>query len=214
MKFLDLEVPICVCEEQADKSWKVKRDKATVKAIANKDGSASDAITVLSKYDELFKINSEVCLAKNKKLEAIVALPERYQLSPDGHIPQLICLFVEKREDGTLGKDYYPITIPHPTITTAPITPPLNVYQKGSWEGILTLKDNSKVFVNALSQAEAETIINQTKTIIDPKYTEGSFYKVGQRKGQPLKEIKVQLVRVDYYPEGTKDKKPKWLKFF
>ncbi|MFN6488130.1 MULTISPECIES: hypothetical protein [unclassified Nostoc] len=149
-----------------------------------------------------------------QKLTPVASLPERYQISPEGHVPQLICLFVEKRANGTLGKDYYPITIPHPTITTAPTTAPLNGYKKGSWEGILTLKDNTKVFVNAFSAAEAEQMINQIKAKVNPKYTEESFYKIGQRKGQPLKEINVKLVRCDYYAEGTKSNKPDWIKFF
>ncbi|AVH73821.1 hypothetical protein [Nostoc sp. 'Lobaria pulmonaria (5183) cyanobiont'] len=213
--WINIDVPVTSCTLVGSK-WTPARNTQTIQVIGSSTGN--EALKVLGEYEELAKANTELCLAKNKNetdnLNAVVALPERYQLSPDGHIPQLICLFVEKREDGSVANDYYPITIPHPTITTAPSTAPLDGYQKGSWEGILTLKDNSKVFVNAFSKEEAEKVITQIKTIIDPKYTEGSFYKVGQRKGQPLKEIKTQLVRVDYYADGTKSKKPTWIKFF
>ena len=212
--WLNIDVPVIVCS-LTDSKWTPTRNTQTIQVMGSSTGN--EALKVLGEYEELAKANTELCLAKNKdedQLNAVVALPERYQLSPDGHIPQLICLFVEKREDGTLAKDYYPITIPHPKTTTAPTASPLNDYKKGSWEGILTLKDNSKVFVNAFSKEEAENVIIQVKTILDPKYTEGSFYKVGQRKGQPLKEINVKLVRVDYYAEGTKSQKPTWVKLF
>ncbi|MEH2222595.1 hypothetical protein [Nostoc sp.] len=212
--WFNIDVPVIVCT-LTDSKWTPTRNVQTIQVMGSSTGN--EALKVLGEYEELAKANTELCLAKNKdedQLNAVVALPERYQLSPDGHIPQLICLFVEKREDGTLAKDYYPITIPHPKSTTEPSTAPLDGYKKGSWEGILTLKDNSKVFVNAFSKEEAEQVITQAKTIIDDKYTEGSFYKVGQRKGQPLKEINVKLVRVDYYAEGTKQKKPTWIKLF
>ena len=145
---------------------------------------------------------------------AIASLPERYQLSLEGNLPQLVCLFRELKEDGSLGKDWYPITIPHPLNTIKDKQTALPNYKKGSWELILTLKDNSKVFVNAFSQNDAEEILKSINPQIDSNYLTNSFQKIGQRKGQALKEIVVKMVRADYYPTGAENSTPAWNKHF
>jgi hypothetical protein len=68
------------------------------------------------------------------------------------------------------------------------------------------------VIINAFDKDAAEAVLKEISKLIDPKMVEGSFQKIGQRKGQKLKEIKVQVIRADYYPEGTKDMKPKLVK--
>jgi hypothetical protein len=144
----------------------------------------------------------------------IASVPEWWQLRPEAQRPQLIIIFAEKKDDGSIGNDYYSITIPHPKDDKAPKESPLSPYKKGSWEGILTLKDNSKAIINAFDKDAAEAVLKEISKLINPKMLEGSFQKIGQRKGQKLKEIKVQAIRADYYPKGTQDMKPEWVKNF
>ncbi|MCC5629086.1 hypothetical protein LC613_13780 [Nostoc sphaeroides CHAB 2801] len=146
--------------------------------------------------------------------ECVLTLPERYQIPVDGHIPQLILVFREVFENDTWGERMYPMTIPHPKSTTPPENRPLSDYQKGSWELMLTLKDNTKVFINALSMAECQRMIDQIKPLVADVFLENSFQKIGQRQGQQLLEVKVRIFKVDYYAKGTKNAKPSWSKYF
>jgi hypothetical protein len=63
----------------------------------------------------------------------IATVPEWWQVRLEGHRPQVIFVFAEKKEDGTLGNDYYSITIPHPKSDKPPEESPLQPYKKGSW---------------------------------------------------------------------------------
>ncbi|MBD2167122.1 hypothetical protein H6G04_22285 [Calothrix membranacea FACHB-236] len=208
-------IPVVNCTfNETSGKWEPNTSYITLQVFAT---NASQAAEQAQLHLEQAKLATQFCEAKNNTSdggECIASLPERYQLSPDGHIPQMVYLFREVKEDNSLGDDYYPITMPHPTNTNASQQTALPNYKKGSWELILTLKDNSKVFVNAYSQEDAENEITAIKSKINSTYLENSIQKIGQRKGQALKEITVKCVRVDYYPNGTKNAKPQWVKRF
>ncbi len=123
-------------------------------------------------------------------------------------------MFKELKADNTIGNDPYSITIPHCTFENPPTASPVDTYNKGNWQGILTLKDNSKVTVNCSSMDEGHRVLDLISTVIDPDYLVGSFRKVGQHRGAAYKEITVKAVRLDYYPTGAKNMKPAYQKSF
>lgn len=123
-------------------------------------------------------------------------------------------VFKELRQDNTLGNDAYSITIPHCILTTAPRFSPLDQYDKGNWQGILTLKDNSKLTVNCIDVEEANRVISAISQVIDPAYLIGSYLKIGQHRGLAYKELRVKAVKLDYYPTGARNLRPAYLKRF
>jgi len=183
--------------------------------VNNQVNNATNQITETK--TQVHYISTEITNISNKECdckESVLTLPERYQIPVDGHIPQIIYIFREINEDGSWGERMYPMTVPHPQNTTAPSERPLPNYQKGSWELIFTLKDNTKVFINAVSMEECNRVIELVKPLIDRNFLESSFQKIGQRKGQALLEIKVRIFKVDFYAKGTKNAKPTWSKYF
>lgn len=158
-------------------------------------------------FERFASIESQQCTP----IEAIAAVPEWWQVRPGANRPQLVILYAELKQDGKLGRSRYALTLPHYCKEQAfrPIFPS---YRKGQWEGILTLADNSKLIVNAVSQIEATTVINSLKVFIAPKQLEGSFSKVGERKGQELLRIKVVPVSARFFATGQKDTNPDWVK--
>lgn len=213
--WVDLIVPTVVCSVDQDGYWFPITTNQSIQVIATLKGNEIAKTQI--QFEELAKANTSLCLAKNiypSESDCVLTLPERYQIPIDGQIPQLICVFREVREDNTWGERMYPMTIPHPKSSVPPTTRPLPDYKKGSWELMLTLKDNTKVFVNAVSMAEANTMVDYIKPLIADNFLENSFQKIGQRKGQQLLELKVRVFKVDYFEKGTKNAKPTWSKYF
>ena len=167
-----------------------------------------DAYQIL--YDRIFALESLQC----KECTAIAAVPEWWQVRLEGQRPQLVLQFAELRDDGSKGSPKYAFTIPHYIGNKEPEISPVSSYQKGSTEGILTLKDNSKVIVNAISKDACLRVIAESKLVIDPVMLEGSFIKVGDRRGQALSEINVVPRMCKYFSTGLKNTTPEWSAIF
>ncbi|MEH2113537.1 hypothetical protein [Nostoc sp.] len=181
--------------------------------LSTSDSELKDAMTIQA-TDSFLIANSRITLYNQKfPNQAIAAVPEWWQVRPEGKRPQLILLCGEKFENGNIGSLVYPITIPHPK-TERRTTSPIPDYRKGNIEAILTLKDNSKAIVNAYDTDTANSLIEAIKLIIDPTYLEGSFSKVGLRKGQELLTINVRAKESRYFSNGLKNTKPDWVDKF
>lgn len=102
----------------------------------------------------------------------------------------------------------WPLTIPH---YVGGHKPQLPSYRKGQWEGILVLKDNSKVIVNAVSREESERVINALRQFINPSMLAGAQLKVGLRKGNQLKQCLVVPKSVRFFKTGQKNTVPDWV---
>ncbi|GAX46293.1 hypothetical protein NIES4075_73140 [Tolypothrix sp. NIES-4075] len=201
LEFIDIQVTVFKqCDPGTGRATFEQQTIKTIKAL-----QAQESL----KFARIAKLEALQC-----ENNCIATVPEWWQIRPEAQRPQLIAIFVERKPDKSLGNDYYSLTIPHPNSNTAPNKAPLSSYKKGSCEGILTLKDNSKVIVNAFDKEAVQKVLEEISKLIDPKMLTGSFQKIGQRKGQNLKEITVELIRLDYYPQGAKDMKPKWIKNF
>lgn len=141
--------------------------------------------------------------------DTIAAVPEWWQVRIGADRPQMVIQFGEVQENDKVGPAKWPITIPHYYWSEGTV-PAIPTYTKGSWEGILTLKDNSKLIVNAISQSEAFAVINALEIYIDPSMLQDSFIKVGERRGQPLQEVQVTPVVGKFFATGQKDLEPSW----
>jgi collagen type III alpha len=94
VKFVSIKVPVCQCFQNAKGEWEVKKTTETVKAISNKAGTANNSTTIIGEYEELFKANSELCLAKNKEMEAYVSVFDYWQ-TRSFQKPQLAIQYAE-----------------------------------------------------------------------------------------------------------------------
>lgn len=145
--------------------------------------------------------------------DAILAPPAWWQARRP-QIAQAVFLLREVRDDGRLGDSYWSMAIPHYRHDSN-FAPSLQ-FQKGQFQGKLTLNDNSQVLIHCFSIEEAERVIETIKTMIDPEFLtledEEPIETYGKRKGQELSDKKVKLVRVAYYPTGQRDTIPEWIK--
>ncbi|MHC5931682.1 hypothetical protein [Nostoc sp.] len=146
-------------------------------------------------------------------LEVYSAVPEWWQVRIEAGRPQMIFMFAEVLGERNFGSAKYPISIPHPIVKHYQNSP-LPDYQKGQYEGILILNDNSKVIINAISEEEANRVLTACKAIIIPDFLTNAIQKVSQRRGVELLTINVHAKRVDYFSTGLKKTKPDWTDTF
>jgi hypothetical protein len=150
-----------------------------------------------------------------KKLDLVAAIPISWQIRNEGNRPQLVIQSAEEDGvDNNGNRKYksamYPISVPHwdgnpgQKISLPP-------YIKGNYEGIFTLRDNSKVTINAKNEIECKRILNAIKPYISKEYLEDAYFKGGLivRKN-PIKESRVQPRYGRYFKEGQKNNKPDW----
>lgn len=143
------------------------------------------------------------------------AVPEWWQIRPEGKRPQVVLKFCAKEGDGKYGPPKYPITIPHPKITQKMMSSPLQSYKKGNFEGELKLADNSKVIVNCINKAEAERVLSIIKGMIKDKLLEGSTVKFSERGGNPVKQQEMAIRFATYFEKGIEDSANyKWKSIF
>ncbi|MHC5863188.1 collagen-like triple helix repeat-containing protein, partial [Nostoc sp.] len=170
----------------------------------------------LLKFTHLSQIESLECQVKqqnNSSIEVYAAVPEWWQVRIEAGRPQMIFMFAEDLGEGNFDSAKYPITVPHP-IAKHYETSPLPSYQKGQYEGIVILKDNSKIIINAISTEEAERVLSAIKAIVIPEFLEGAIQKISPRRGVSLLTITVHPKRVEYFSTGLKKTKSDWIDVF
>jgi len=208
--WVKLKVPTVTCELQ-NGQWEPKRTEKEVQVLATQNGS--EISKTLIQFEETAKIAEELCLQKNKseQQECYAAIPDWWQIRPEGHRPQLVIQFGEDLGNGKIGPAMYVITIPHYNggkLTSSPVPK----YKKGSWEEIVTFADNSKIIINAFDKQEASKVVAACMQIVNPKYSVNSYSKGGRiRKGEPLKEITVIPKMARFFSTGYKNILPDWI---
>jgi hypothetical protein len=146
-------------------------------------------------------IFNEICTT-----QPVLASPDWWQVRLGGAVPQLVCTF---RRGET--RTYHSLSIPHPSNVTLTNQPQIPQYEKGNWQGMIVLVDNSKFIVNCSSSAEAERICSIAASLID-----GAFlplpYRVWltERKGTPVSQDVMQPTSLMYYATGQRNNKPDW----
>lgn len=160
-------------------------------------------------YERIAKLEALQCEQNN----AIAAVPEWWQIRPEAQRSQLVVLFAEVKSTGKLGDSRWTLAIPHYNRGKG-FKPKIPDYNKGSWEGILVLKDNSKIIVNAKDRTECTRVINALKINVPVEYRvvngKAIKAKIGERVNSDLKECRVTAIRADFFSTGQRNLKPDW----
>jgi len=147
--------------------------------------------------------------------EPVGGFPIGWELRPEYHRPQLALFFREQLINGKLAAGRWPIHIPHYSGEVRPKLSPIPAFTRGSYEGILTLADNSKVTIHANSEALVLSLLDQVQAWINPVMLSGSYIKAGKlRKGEPLKEAYLIPWVCKFYSQGAKKQNPDWVGYF
>ncbi|NEP18242.1 MAG: hypothetical protein F6J97_15285 [Leptolyngbya sp. SIO4C1] len=135
-----------------------------------------------------------------------VAIPEWWAVRPGADVPQLAITFKSQQ-----GSSYWSLTIPHYN-KPQNVKPQIPAYEKGSYFATLTLKDNTKLVVNAKSFNEGERVILSLAGYIDPAFlTTPLNIHQGRRRGAALTEVRVIPTRGYFYSTGQQDSRPDWV---
>jgi hypothetical protein len=154
----------------------------------------------VAQFERLANIEAMQC----KECNAVATVPEWWQIPPEGKRPQLVIVYREKLQDEKLGKDYYPVTIPHPDLENLPVyRDDLPVYEKGVFQAVYKLKDNSKIIINARDKEKALQFISGLKALVKSDYLNPNAYsQVSEFTQAGFKQIDMIAWRMDYYPTG------------
>ncbi len=210
VKFVSVKVPVCQCFQNAKGEWETKKVYENVKAISNKAGTANNALTIIGEYEELFKSNYELCLAKNKEMEAYASVPDYWQ-TRSFQKPQLAIQYAENLGNGKIGRSRWTLYIPHynkPKEYEASFPK----YEKGDYRGILVLNDNSKIIVHCKSEPECLRVINALKHYVDPFYLKNIKEPETTKGNEKYKQVSVIPTLCQFFPKGQKDTIPLWSK--
>jgi hypothetical protein len=155
----------------------------------------------IEKYRAAAQMLKAQCL-----LEPVAAVPEWWQVRIQSDRPQIVCVF--RKEN---SRTYHSLSIPHPANVELPEEAILPAYQKGNYQGMLILADNSKFIINCVSAAEAQRMCDLAASLIEAQYLE-TPYKVWitERKGYAIGEAQMTPTSVQYFSKGQQDLKPDW----
>jgi hypothetical protein len=137
---------------------------------------------------------------------APASVPDYWQVKAEAGRAQLVLTF---RNAGT--SDYLNICIPHPA-SDAPWTQDLfGDYWSGNFAGILKLKDNSSLVVNAESIGEANRVLDKMLSLVSPSMIPSDpERRVVERRGGTVKRAHRLLRKVSYFSRGQRDLRPDW----
>lgn len=139
-------------------------------------------------------------------LEPVAAIPDWWQVRIGAERPQIVVIY----RRGT-SATYHQISLPHPANTDKWTENELGDYRKGSYQAILTLKDNSKFIINCIDEAEALRMIARAKSLINPEMIlNPSPEFVSRRRGAVVSDGNMFGRSSLYFSKGQKDAKPDW----
>lgn len=138
-------------------------------------------------------------------------VPEWWQLRPEADRPQLIVQCAEKNADGTLGSAKYVVTIPHYRYSTPHPYAPFYRLNKGSFQGITTLKDNSKIIIYGRTALHTRQVLSALDSEIDSDYRLPFNPKVGPIGNPNFKEVTVYPKYGKYFADGGRKAVPTWV---
>lgn len=138
--------------------------------------------------------------------------PESWQVQVGHDIPQLAIIF--RNSDPKSKSGDYTTYIPH---YNGNKNPKIKPYNHGDYWARWTLKDNSKIIVNAKTEAEAVKVVKQLEKYVERKYRtpELPWLVTGEAAKGTYKQFKAVPIRADYYPTGKKKGHyAEWRKYF
>lgn len=163
----------------------------------------------------LHAIWERVKCADDTNEEAIVLLPEWWQMRPGANRPQLVVMYGVKNKDGAWQRSpRYHLTIPHfdprRRSSLKTLLPKIN---KGSEQGMVTLTDNSKLLVYCRDKAEAERVAKSLAGLVKASMRPRPLQvKTGRIKpGTEFLRLLAEPMEARYFPSGQKNVKPAWV---
>lgn len=192
-------------------SWEVqvkeKCNSTTTKKYSGEKKGMEALMGITRDITKLLKdLQTTVCENDNAPV-----IPEWWQLRPEADRPQLVVLCAEKKADGTLGSAKYVVTIPHYRYTSLTGFSPFPKLEKGSYQGILTLTDNSKVIIYAKSILEARSVLYNIYQNIQADHRLDFHPKVGPIGNPNFQEITVYPKYGKYFATGARKTVPDWV---
>jgi hypothetical protein len=142
----------------------------------------------------------------------VAGIPDSWLIRPEHHRPQVIYQFAEIDNSGNItGAPKYPITVPH-HVSDKP-SDPLPNYERGNWEIIYVLNDNSKVTIHSLDESNGMIILNAVMLRIIPSYLTNAYRSKSCMvvTDNPISQITVKNRAAKYYSTGTKNDVPDWI---
>jgi hypothetical protein len=205
VRFTKITVPTGTCE-LVDGLWQFVESVVDVDVIIGENGS--DALNTVNSFIEKFKSNKMLCEAKNKEdCECYASVPLNFQIKPEWSRPQEVLHFATKKSDGSFDSAKYVINVPHWTSQEGSVIS-LPSYEKGNFETILSLGDNSKITVNAKDLENCNLILDAIIPYINPDLLVNS-----QRRPCGIVSDRITIQRVyprygNYFKNGAKNGKP------
>jgi hypothetical protein len=205
-------------DELKGKDNELKKAQVSVVIVDCIDGKAVESQAVIScldglqtqvqkEFQQFANIRKELC----ENCDCIASVPEWWQVRIEADRPQLIIQFGPDLGNGKIDRQSrWSLSLPH-YYKPKDFKPNIPGYTKGSKEAILTLKDNSKLIVNAVTVTEAKRVIKALKLYINPKYLPGRITTGTREYGEDeLKELKVAPTKADFFATGLRNMEPDW----
>ncbi len=194
----NIQVPIVTCS-----NGEAKTEAVTI-AVAKGTGSGIKRI-----FEEFAKQAREAC-----ENPPTVTVPEWWQKRPEADRPQLVVTMAEQLGTGKLTTSRWSLTIPHYNRPKG-FKPNIPTHNRGDFEGILTLRDNSKIIVHCSTATEAKRVLNALKILVDVRQRTSEDGKalpsrIGERVGYGFKKCRVVAIRGDFYAQGLRSTLPDW----
>lgn len=157
-------------------------------------------------FREIAETAAQECKRKSEPVHLVI--PEWWQVRA-GQRPQLVIVYAERASTGKLGKSRWSLTIPHYKFGPKH-KPRFPSYNRGDIEGILTLSDNSKIFVNAATTSEAKRVLKSLQQFVPERLLQNAHTKVGERRGAPYRKCRVVPTLAKYFSKGQGQLGPDW----
>ncbi|MEH1785882.1 MAG: hypothetical protein V7L23_09950 [Nostoc sp.] len=142
----------------------------------------------------------------------VAACPDGWLLRPEWHRPQAVYQFAQIDANGNIiGAPKYKITVPH-HIATKPTTGLPN-YQRGNWETIFVLNDNSKVTIHSKDATNGNLMLDAIKLLIDPTQLTNAYLSKSCLvvTDTDIARITVKNRMAKYWSTGAKNEVPDWV---
>ena len=147
--------------------------------------------------------------------DAYAVCPDGWLLRPEYHRPQGIYQFVEVDSTGkVVGSPKYRITIPHHKPAKLQLAKaPIPNYERGSWEIIYVLKDNSRITIHSKDEQSGMQVLNAAKALVDSSYLIGAYQSKSclVKSSNAIAEITVKCRMAKFYSTGCLTVLPDWI---
>jgi hypothetical protein len=143
--------------------------------------------------------------------ECLLVVPEWWQVKAGANRPQLLLIYADKLSDGTWGRQRREFVIPHFNVALRnALKSILPTVRKGSYQGIYTLKDNSKIMMYCINKTEVTRILREFDRLVLPNQRTKNF-KTGEISyTSNFQKITLYPYEARYFSRGLEALTPDW----